>query len=216
MEEKLDPKKTCTIYIVRHGETDWNVKQILQGKADIPLNKTGLKQAEKAAKRLKSIKFDAAYSSDLSRAKKTTQIIAPEHNLAVRTRKVLRERAFGKFEGKSGDYFREELKDLLKEINKLSYKEKAKYKFPHGIESIDSCVSRFITFLREIAIAHPQHNVLVGTHGAMMRHLLIHVGFGTEKELAYGAIKNAGYVVILSDGVDFFVKETWGVKKHEG
>jgi broad specificity phosphatase PhoE len=72
-----------TFYLVRHGETDWNKQRIIQGQEDIPLNETGIQQAENAAKLMKSIPFDLAYSSDLMRAKRTTEIIALEHNLAV-------------------------------------------------------------------------------------------------------------------------------------
>jgi 2,3-bisphosphoglycerate-dependent phosphoglycerate mutase len=216
MEPKLDSKKTCTIYLVRHGETDWNVQHKVQGSQDIPLNKNGKKQAREAAKRLKKIKFDHAYSSDLIRARKTTEIIALEHKLAVKTNQALRERTFGEFEGQSQEYFRKELKELLEKVNKLSYEEKANYQFPRGIESINSSISRFITLLREIAVAHPGKIILVGTHGGMIRHFLVHLGFGTEKELSYGAVSNTAHVVLQTDGLDFFVTETWGVNKNEG
>ena len=92
MEVKLDPKKTCTIYLVRHGETDNNVNDIIQGQMKgISLNTTGKDQAKLAALKLKKIKFDAIYSSDLLRAKQTAQIINLEHNLAIKTHKALRE-----------------------------------------------------------------------------------------------------------------------------
>jgi 2,3-bisphosphoglycerate-dependent phosphoglycerate mutase len=215
MEQNLDPKKTCTIYLVRHGETDWNVQKKMQGNQNIPLNKNGEKQAREASKRLKKIKFDAAYSSDLIRAKRTTEIIALEHKLVVKTNQALRERNFGEFEGQTTAYLRAELKDILDKLSKLPYKVKANYQFPRGIESINSSVSRFITFLREIAIAHPDQTILVGTHGGMIRHLLIHLGFGPEEELDYGAVSNTAHVKILTDGLDFFVTDTWGVNKNE-
>ena len=54
------------IYIVRHGETDWNKEHKVQGAVDIPLNKYGIHLAEETADGLKNIRFDAAYSSQLS------------------------------------------------------------------------------------------------------------------------------------------------------
>ena len=91
-------KDFCTIYLVRHGETDWNVKNIIQGQIDIPLNKKGENQALEIANELKDIHFDAIFSSDLSRAKRTAEIIATERKLAVVATKTLREMYFGKFQ----------------------------------------------------------------------------------------------------------------------
>ena len=93
-------KNLCTIYIIRHGETEWNVKKIMQGQKNSLLTTKGIQQAKQAAKQLKQIKFAAIFSSDLLRAKRTAQIIALEHKLIVKTRKILRERYYGKFEGK--------------------------------------------------------------------------------------------------------------------
>ena len=91
----------CQIYLIRHGETDWNAKGLLQGQSDIPLNKEGEKQTIEAAKKhFKKIKFAAIFSSDLVRAKRTAEIIALEKKMAVETSVLLRERDFGPFEGK--------------------------------------------------------------------------------------------------------------------
>ena len=60
-----------TIYIVRHGETKWNVKQLMQGHKDSPLTEKGIEQAEEIKKELKNIHFYRIFSSDLLRAKRT-------------------------------------------------------------------------------------------------------------------------------------------------
>ena len=67
--------KTVILTIVRHGNTDANVKRIIHGWVDTPLNDTGMKQAQKAGKALTNVLFHHAYSSDLQRASKTCQLI---------------------------------------------------------------------------------------------------------------------------------------------
>ena len=63
------------LYIVRHGQTDWNVRQLRQGRTDIELNETGIEQAMELRDKLKSVKIDVCYASPLKRAMKTAQII---------------------------------------------------------------------------------------------------------------------------------------------
>ena len=92
--------KSCILYIIRHGETEWNVKKLCQGQTDIPLNNKGEIQAGNLSKELSHIKFNAVYSSDLIRAKRTAEIVVLEKKLAVITTKALKERLFGRFEGK--------------------------------------------------------------------------------------------------------------------
>ena len=63
------------IYLIRHGETEWNSQGRIQGHTDIGLSEIGRSQAVSTAKRLENIKFDAAYSSDLTRTKDTAKVI---------------------------------------------------------------------------------------------------------------------------------------------
>lgn len=116
-------KKYCTFYIVRHGETELNVKGLLQGIQDSALTPLGEKQAKVLAIELRNVDFDLIFSSDLLRAKRTAEIIALERNLAVKTSELLRERQFGKFEGRP----REELAVFDQVFEKLSDKEKYKH-----------------------------------------------------------------------------------------
>lgn len=213
-------KKLTTIYLVRHGETDNNKNKIIQGaKVDTPLNQTGEIQAKTVAEKLKNVNFAAAFSSDLIRARRTAEIIALEHNLAVVTKTILRERGFGQLEGQPEDVFRQKLKVLLDQFEVLSDQEKFKFNFPYGIESLDVAVARLITFLREISVAYMGKTVLVVSHGAMIRHFLIHIGFADFKHLRWRPgkkppIANLGQVILESDGVDFFVKNTFGIHKE--
>jgi broad specificity phosphatase PhoE len=202
-------KNYCTIYLTRHGETEWNEKKLIQGIKDIPLNKKGEKQAIVLGKKLKNIKFDAIFSSDLIRAKKTAEIILLEKKLAVQMTKALRERYFGKYQGQS---FKEEKNKNIRDlINKLK---SAPQSSKNEVESDEAIIGRLFTFLREVAVAYQGKIVLVVTHGGPIKTLLIHLGWGTYENFSEGGIDNLACIVIESDGVDFFIKETNGVTKN--
>jgi len=202
----------CQIYLVRHGLTDWNVRGFLQGQSDIPLNKEGERQAVEAAKKhFKKIKFTAIFSSDLFRAKRTAQIIALEKKMAVETSKLIRERDFGPFEGKHWQEVEKELRMSIKEFRILSDEVAKKL----GIESDKKMMERFLRFLREVAVAYRGKKVLIVTHGSVMRVFLTKLGFLSKEDSKNVFIKNLAYVKFLSDGVDFFVEEVFGIEKKE-
>lgn len=201
------------MYIVRHGQTQWNVKGLLQGQADSPLTKLGINQARLLGQQFKKIHFDAIFSSDSLRAKKTAKFVAMERTIAIKTTKLLRERSFGKFEGKPYRQLDEEMKDLLIGFDKLSDTDKFKFKTPE-VESDEELFARFNTFLREISLAFAGQRILVVTHGGMIRTLLIHLGFGTYSQIPHHAIANTAFIRLESDGVDYFIKETQGVTKE--
>ena len=207
---KSSEKRFCTLYIVRHGETDWNVKGLLQGQTDIDLNKTGIKQAKELGKTLGNIRFSIAFSSDSLRAKRTAEIIALEKKIAVQTTKALRERRFGKYEGRP--WRQVKFQGLVAKFFKLSMKERFnKAPYP-GFESDEKLMARLIPLLREISIANLGKNVLVVTHGGILGTFLNHLGFNKGKELPPGTINNTSYIIIQSDGSDFFIRETSGIK----
>lgn len=198
--------KLTTIYIVRHGETDWNTLQKIQGHTDIPLNEKGEQQARDLALELKDIKFDHVFSSDLLRAKRTAEIIALERNLALLTTKALRERSFGKYEGSLGvDFFA-----LFKDWDKLSEEERWNYTVGDE-ESPEKANTRLINFLRETAVAYNGKTILVVCHGGLMRNILIKFGLATfDTVRGFG---NCGYIKLESDGVDFFIKDVKGIQE---
>ena len=200
----------CQIYLIRHGETDWNAKGLLQGQSDIPLNKEGEKQTIEAAKKhFKKIKFAAIFSSDLVRAKRTAEIIALEKKMAVETSVLIRERDFGPFEGKHWQEVEKELRMSIKEFRILSDEVAKKL----GIESDEKIMERFLRFLREVAVAYRGKNILIVTHGSVMRVFLTKLGYLSKEESRQVFIKNLAFIKVLSDGVDFFVKEVFGVEK---
>lgn len=202
----------CNLYIVRHGETEWNVKNIIQGQSNSNLTEKGIEQAKKAGHELKDINFDAIFSSDSTRAHNTAKIIKLERELLIETSHLLRERNFGNFEGKHGSEFMEAFREKLKEKETLSGEEGWNFTVADDIETDEMIVSRFITKLREIAVAYPNKTVLVVSHGGPIRMFLVKIGYATRQELIGGSLKNAGCINVLSDGIDFILKEVKGVE----
>ena len=194
--------KYCTIYLIRHGETEWNEKRLIQGHSDIPLNKNGKLQSKQLGEKLKDIYFEAVFSSDLIRARRTAEIITIEKKLAVVTTKALRERMFGRFEGKHID----ELRKILGETILFSKKRQKKLFGWNDIENDEKVIRRFIPFIREVAVAYQGKNILMVSHGGLMRAFLSHVGFKIP-EYSEKPMKNTGYLIVESDGVEFIVKE---------
>lgn len=149
---------STSFYFVRHGETDHNRLGLVQGHAQIPLNASGEEQAKDLAKRIASLKFDFCYSSDLIRAQRTAQILTEKRAITVLEDKRLRERDLGKQnEGKSISAY-------------LFYKHTTNGK---GIETDDEMSRRIKAFMEETKEKYPNSNILVVTHGGLIKRLLI-------------------------------------------
>ena len=91
------------LYLVRHGETDWNKVKKIQGQVDIPLNQFGKRLAEETAEGLRDIPFDLCISSPLSRAHETARIILYRKDIPIIKDARIEEMAFGEYEGITGN-----------------------------------------------------------------------------------------------------------------
>ena len=91
--------ETSDLWLIRHGETEWNAERRIQGQKNSQLSPLGLKQAEVLASRLRNQTFDRVYSSDSDRAQATARVVFPEVNLCLDKR--LREMSYGVLEGKT-------------------------------------------------------------------------------------------------------------------
>ncbi len=175
------------IWILRHGETDWNVQWRMQGQTDIPLNEKGKAQAQEAAERLKNTKFDAVYSSPLVRARETAETIAAPHGLHVITDDRLKEMAFGEFEGTTPEY------NKINPNRELFFTAPEKY-IPSGGETIEEAEERSGDFVRSLK-TKDYENVLVVTHGALARALIGAVkNLPPEKFWDTGVLSNCGTI----------------------
>jgi broad specificity phosphatase PhoE len=145
-----------TLLLVRHGETDWNAERRWQGHADVPLNERGRTQAHALAEQLSDAAIDAIYSSDLSRARDTAEIVGAQIGIAVLVDGDLREIDVGPIEG-------------------LTAEEASAFDGWQG-EPKDAHAERVLEALRRIAERHPDERVLVVTHGGSMRRVHEHLG----------------------------------------
>ena len=124
------------IYFVRHGETEWNKKKILQGHKDSPLTLKGKKNAENLGKTLEKKKIEVIYTSDLGRCVQTAEIINKYLKVKLVKTKKLRERNFGYLNGKSET-------EIKRKLNLSDPDEEA----PNG-ESFNQLENRIINFLK--------------------------------------------------------------------
>jgi len=185
--------------VVRHGETDHNLKRLLQGQTDIPLNATGRRQAELGGVAVKGQKFDLVISSDLSRAFQTASNIVSgnDHNKdvgCIEKDVLIRERSFGVFEDKP-------IQDCCEAATAAG--KKSFYEFvPEGAESEAQVQMRsdkfFKTMLERLANKHESGSkVLVVSHGGWIRHLMTHLAgtgkiTGIPKDLVHTCCPNVG------------------------
>lgn len=208
-----------TFYIVRHGETSWNVEHKVQGHEDIELNGKGREQAIELGVVLKNIHFDVVFSSDLARARQTAEIALLQKNITIQTTKALRERYFGRLQGADWASNDTELQSLWVKIGCLTDKDRKRHNLI-GVENDQDMINRFIPFLRELAIAYSGKTVLIVTHSGLMRLLLYHIGYipsGDDPDFMQDlakkiSIENASYIKLESDGVEFNIKEVQGIK----
>lgn len=147
------------IYIVRHGQTDWNKKELIQGASDTELNEEGIRQAREVAKKFDLDKIDVCISSPLKRARKTAELIVDGKKEIINNDMVV-ERTFGKLEGqKADDAFLRKIWDY-----KLNDKE-------YEIESIKEILERSRKFLCFVKEHYQDKTLLIVSHGGFMKAL---------------------------------------------
>jgi len=153
------------IYFVRHGQTDANAGNIAMGQGlNVPLNETGLKQAETLAESLDK-DFNKIYCSPLIRAQQTCEVISKKLGLPFETRHDLAERDAGTLSGRSWD----EIKKLTGEGAEVFADEIDTKKF-HG-ESLGNMENRLINFIEEIKSQHTGQKVLAVSHAGVIREM---------------------------------------------
>ncbi|MCY3986674.1 MAG: histidine phosphatase family protein [Candidatus Dadabacteria bacterium] len=155
------------LILVRHGKTDWNESGRCQGVSDVPLNSTGIEQAEKVAFSLKDERVDRIYSSDLARAKTTAEKIAVYHRIDVNLRDDLREMNQGIFEGLDFSHIREKYSDILEH-----WRENPETLQLPGGEALSGVQQRALEAVADIRCRFGSQNIVIVTHNLVIGSLL--------------------------------------------
>jgi broad specificity phosphatase PhoE len=156
------------LYVVRHGQTRANETNTIQGQGNTPLNPLGIRQAECVAVRLRTVVFDAVYSSDLDRAMETARRIAPYRPPAPCPQ--LREWHLGDLEGRS----REDVEKDFAEAWNGFLTDRPEVAIPGG-ENKAAVRRRVGDFLEQLAARHVQDTVLVVSHCGAIRVMFKHI-----------------------------------------
>jgi broad specificity phosphatase PhoE len=157
-------------YLLRHGETQWNAESRLCGRSDVPLSEAGCRQAKRLAERLKSIPFEALYSSPLRRALETACLIGEAIGMAPRVDERLVELDYGQWEGKT------QAEIIQHDPNTFRAWDDDPGKIaPPGGESGLEALQRVVPFLNSLAAKHRQGHVVVVFHKTICRLAICHV-----------------------------------------
>lgn len=148
------------LYLIRHGETEWNKERRIQGHSDIELNDRGKQQAEKLASYMERFDLSHVYASDLQRAVYTAQAVANRKNLSVRTVPALRERCYGEMEGLVYEEISEKFQGIKPDESL------------YGVESFLDMQKRAHEQLTSILLAHPGESIAIVSHGGVINSFL--------------------------------------------
>jgi broad specificity phosphatase PhoE len=167
-----------TILLIRHGLTEWNRVERFRGRADVPFNETGIRQAEVTALRVAAgWKPAAIYSSPLSRAIRTAEAIGGQVGLKVEVHSALADIDYGEWQGLTP----EEARSRWPEMVDLWYNAPQLATIPGG-ESLDALRRRAMESVNELAVRNPGKTIVLVGHTVLNRVILLGVlGLGNDR-----------------------------------
>lgn len=163
---KMSQLKT-TIYIVRHGQTEWNVAHRMQGHQDSPLTELGIRQAEWLGESMKDEKIDIIYSSSSPRARRTAELIRNTRDIHITESDELKEIHLGVWEGRT----QAEVKAEHPEQFQHFWEDPKKFSVP-DCETFQAASERAIRQLQAIIKEHRGKTVLIVTHTVIVKLLM--------------------------------------------
>lgn len=185
---------TGKVFFVRHGETDMNRRECLQGHIDCELNEQGIKEAQHSARLFEKagIGFERVYSSPLKRAVMTAGIISGGQQV-ISDRQMI-EMKFGRYEGMPYSEIDEKMWAFIHDPENVAP--------PEGVEPVQALTKRTGEFLRRLMADDINGNVLVVTHGIALRSVLWNLSGEGERSRVWGLpIKNCiVYELVIENG----------------
>jgi broad specificity phosphatase PhoE len=156
------------IYLIRHGQTEWNSKKRFQGQLDIQLDETGIRQAKQLSERLEDVHFDAVYSSDLKRAHVTASALCEKRNQGINIIPDLKEVCFGLWEGRAiHEVMTDKHSGGCQWFNNPSSRD-----IPGG-ETVEQIMTRIDAVIDQVLDRHSEGRVALVTHGNLIRYFLL-------------------------------------------
>ena len=199
-------------YLVRHGESEGNLRSICLGHTDLDLTDLGHEQARKTAQALSDIKFDAIYSSDLIRAQNTARPHCAIRNMTPILSREFRELYFGDWENCSVDYLKTEYHDDFV----IGWRGIFGTFTPPNGESVTNMAERMRLGLEKIASERPRETILVVSHAAAIRALWGEIsGLAPERWAENKFPSNASYSIVEYDG-EKLVPKSYSCDEHLG
>ena len=170
--------KVLKLYIVRHGETEWNVIKRFQGQLNTPLTEKGMEKLRETGKNLENVLFEEVYTSELERTVNSAEIILNENNgyknnkLELQKLAELNEVYFGVWQGLT---YEEVFLKYPEEGNNYFYNVK-NYKAENvEAEKLEDALERFLKGINKILDSHESGNILVVTHGTVFEMFMNYV-----------------------------------------
>lgn len=196
------------LYLIRHGETDKNRKKELQGQSDFPLNQRGREMAVLTAQGMREISFDLIFTSPLSRARETAEIIRADREIPLILEPRIQEISFGIYEGLCyhKDHYNIPDSDFMN-----FFRCPDKYHAPEGGESLEKLIARTGAFLHEVIEnkAYDDKTILISTHGCALRALMANLRSVPLAEYWGGGVqKNCAVTIVdVQNGTAHIVEE---------
>lgn len=183
------------LYIVRHGETIWNAKKLLQGRTDIELNENGRLLAKLTGEALANTHFDKIYASPLCRAYETAALIAGDRQIPIIKHDALKELSFGDWEGQNMSML---LKDDSQKF-KYFFKEPHLFEATTNGESLEALCARASNFMTTVIEPEAEHceRIMIVAHGAINKALMMHIKGHEMKYFWTGGLQKNCNVIIV-------------------
>lgn len=172
-----------TLVLLRHGQSQWNLENKFTGWVDVPLTALGEEEARKAGSKLKGIRFDKAYTSDLQRAQRTLALaleVAGQPNIPVTRNQALNERHYGDLQGLDKAETAKKFGDDQVKIWRRSYDIAP----PNG-ESLKDTAARTLPYFNQYVVADLKagKNIIVAAHGNSLRSIVMELDKLTREQV---------------------------------